>query len=113
MLKRIIIPVMLLAALASGAFALKQGTADGAVKYNRVSTTCAKAGFDLNYFRKQVDPIVAFGQPQSAHLHDFFGLVNIVSTFSAGTYGLRPGHEDDPGYEPRYSNCPFYGDWPL
>jgi hypothetical protein len=48
--------------------------------------------------RKQVDPIVAFGQPVSGHMHDFFGnrKVDFNSTYStAFTGGTTCAHRGD------------------
>jgi hypothetical protein len=88
------------------------GSASGAAAMNRVTMTCGVApkGFDVRYHRKQVDSIVAHGQPQSAHLHDFFGRTDISPTMNSN-WPITPGHEDDPGYTPAYSTCLTYGDW--
>jgi hypothetical protein len=87
------------------------GVAAG-VAMNRVTMTCGVApkGFDVRYQRKQVDSIVANGQPQSAHLHDFYGRVDISPTMNSN-WPITPGHEDDPGYTPAYSTSLTNGDW--
>jgi hypothetical protein len=96
------------------------GTAQGAVAMKRVSVTCVGAGtsdhhssFGTDWFRTQQDPIVAFGQPVSAHLHDVCGNRAFSSTYSANTYPIVAGHEADPGYAPAFSNYPTYGWWPA
>jgi hypothetical protein len=88
------------------------GSAQGAAAMNRVTMTCGVSpkGFDVRYHRQQVDSIVANGQPQSAHMHDFFGRTDISSTMNSN-WPITPGHEDDPGYTPAYSTCLTYGDW--
>jgi ATP synthase F1 epsilon subunit len=61
----------------------------------------------------QVDPIVAYGQPQSAHMHNAFGGFDF-SPFSTANIPIAPGHEDDPGYKPpAYDTNPTYGDWSI
>ena len=74
---------------------------------NRASTTCNTAG------RKQVDPIVAYNQPTSAHMHDWYGWTTFTPTSGALSVGINPAHPEDPGYGPLASSCLFYGDWPL
>jgi hypothetical protein len=88
------------------------GSASGAAAPNRVTMTCAVApkGFDVRYHRKQVDSIVAYGQPLSAHMHDFYGRGQISSVMNSN-WPVTPGHEEDPGYTPAYSTCLTYGDW--
>jgi hypothetical protein len=96
--------------VASGLITWTLGSASGA-GYNRATMTCAKGGWDVRYFRKQVDSIVSYGQPVSAHMHDFYGRVDISSTMGA-PIPIAPGHEDDPGYKaPAFDNCATYGDW--
>src|SRR3954465_8740439 len=97
------------------------GTAQAApVPMKRFSVTCIGAGtstpnspFGTDWFRKQQDPIVAFGQPVSAHMHDVCGNRAFSSTYSAGTYPIIAGHEADPGYAPAFSNYPTYAFWPV
>jgi hypothetical protein len=99
------------AVIVSGLITWTLGSASGAGP-NRVTTTCAGAGFDARYFRKQVDPIASFGQAVSAHMHDFSGSLPISSTMAATPHS-RPGFESDPGdIPPGFTNCPTYGDWP-
>jgi hypothetical protein len=76
---------------------------------NRASTKC---GFDAVHMRKQQDPIVAYGQPLSAHLHDGTGRTDFSSTTNSNL-PINPAHIDDPGYQPLGSNCPFYAEWAL
>jgi hypothetical protein len=106
-----------LAGSAIGVTSLLGGSAQGAVAMHRVSTTCAKQGYDGRYYTKQVDPIKSFGAPVSAHNHNAYGNINFSSTFSASTIQTisrqKPGGLTDPGYGPFTSNCPFYPDWPL
>lgn len=105
---------------AIGATSILGGAAQGAVAMKRVSVTCIGAGtstphssFGTDWFRKQQDPIVAFGQPVSPHLHDICGNRAFSSTYSANTYPIVAGHEADPGYAPAFSNYPTYGWWPA
>lgn len=111
MSKRRTIAATLAAAIcAAGLATWTIGSASGAGAPNRITTTCGKDGFDGRYFRKQVDSIVSYGQPVSAHMHDFFGRLDVSSTMNSN-WPITPGHEDDPGYTPSYTNCSTYGDW--
>ena len=65
--------------------------------------------------RKQVDPIVAPGQPVSAHMHDFYGQQDINNYMFASAQW--PLHGDiiaavsagqlDPAYNPQITSCPY------
>lgn len=106
-----LLPVLGIAAAAS--ILALSSTSSGAVAMHRVSTTCNKTtAYAAAYYTRQIDPITSPGAPTSAHLHNFFGTLPSAS-FSAGTYPLRAGHEDEGGYQPTSTNCKFYGDWPL
>jgi hypothetical protein len=95
------------AVIASGLITWTLGSASGA-GYNRVQMTSR-----YENCRKQVDSIVAYGQPVSAHMHNCFGAIDF-SPFSTANIPLRAGHEDDPGYAPpAYDTNPTYGDWSI
>jgi hypothetical protein len=116
--RRTIGAALSLALITSGAaLGFSSLSASGATSMNRVTMSCANQGFDsrAGKFRKQVDPIVSHGVAQSAHMHDFFGRIDITPNFVA-TPNLRAGFEYDPGdTQPAFSNCNqgggTYGDW--
>ena len=62
--------------------------------------------------RGQVDPIVSYGQPVSAHLHDTFGQ-GLASTSRAIPASPLPDpvYGNDPGWVPKANSPCQYGLW--
>lgn len=61
---------------------------------------------------KQVDPIVAPGQPVSAHNHCENGATNFNENSNSSTdWPVVPGHELDRGYNVTNTNCRTYSCW--
>jgi uncharacterized protein DUF1996 len=108
-MKALIVVSAALMALALGGTYFVAGDAGAAAGDNRATLTCV---FYQQFQRRQVDPIVAPGIQQSAHLHDFYGRQDISDyMFAAAPWPPVPGHENDPGYIPKGSSCRTYGDW--
>jgi hypothetical protein len=92
------------------------GTAQGAIAYNRATTTCG-APYDNRAFPSgfifQVDPFKSYGVFPSAHQHAWYSRHDISSTMSA-KIPLNSAHFDDPGYQaPAFDNCDFYTEWNI
>lgn len=103
MFRRLAAAVVLVGGVVGTAYALPN---DSTSEFNRVTLTCAPT------YRVQVDPIVAPGKQTSAHLHDFYGRIDISNyMFARPPWPPFPGRENDPGYFPLPSSCPNYGDW--
>ncbi len=110
--------LLLAAALAAGLSAWSTASA-APTPPHRFVTHC---NFYPTYQRAQIDPIVAHGQAQSAHSHDFYGDQQIGPDTVAATVlppsPPRPAGLLDPGYAPVPSSCGApgtlqdYGDWP-
>lgn len=72
----------------------------------------ATCDFYVAYQRAQVDPIVAPGQPVSAHMHDFYGRQDISDyMFAVAAWPPNEQYASDPGWTPLPSSCRNYGDW--
>lgn len=74
---------------------------------NRVTMTCANWNKRL-----QVDPILQPGIQVSAHMHDFYGRMDVSNyMFAHAAHPPLLNYGGDPGAEPEITSCRTYGDW--